>query len=314
MTAEPHTGSCQCGAVAFEADGRHLGAGDLQLLALPAPRLGLAFTPRESFTLLRGEDALTEYTFNRHVIRHQFCRTCGIQTFAYGKMPDGTRDGGDQLQLPRRRRSAGARRPARRRPRVLTRACMRRVWLALRHRLEAAGAGMRRAGARHADRRSRPRARRLRLALLAYPEFRRWADRRRRGRGARPRLLLRPRGAGGDAGGQPHRRRRSSPSTRSTWSTTVRGATLTGRIAERLGRVPPARPDAGAAPARLPRRGHAAGDLPGDRRGHGDRPARRAGRADPRALGALRLHEPAAGRGHAALGLADRRDPRDRLG
>ena len=26
-----------------------------------------------SFTLLRGEDALTEYTFNRHVIRHQFC-------------------------------------------------------------------------------------------------------------------------------------------------------------------------------------------------------------------------------------------------
>jgi len=90
MTAEPHTGSCQCGAVAFEA------VVDISEPAVcncsRCQRLGaiLAFTPRESFTLLRGEDALSEYTFNRHVIRHQFCRTCGIQTFAYGTMPDGT--------------------------------------------------------------------------------------------------------------------------------------------------------------------------------------------------------------------------------
>jgi hypothetical protein len=90
VSVEHHSGSCQCGAVAFEAD-----------LDISQPvtcncsrcqRLGsvLAFAPRDSFTLLRGEDALTEYTFNRHVIRHQFCRTCGIQPFAYGQMPDGT--------------------------------------------------------------------------------------------------------------------------------------------------------------------------------------------------------------------------------
>ena len=55
-------------------------------------RLGsvLAFAPRESFTLLSGEDTLNEYTFNRGVIRHLFCRTCGIESFAYGQMPDGT--------------------------------------------------------------------------------------------------------------------------------------------------------------------------------------------------------------------------------
>jgi hypothetical protein len=87
---EHHHGSCQCGAVAFEAE-----------VDISAPvtcncsrcrRLGsvLAFARRPSFRLLRGEDALTEYTFNRHVIRHQFCHICGIQPFAYGVMPDGT--------------------------------------------------------------------------------------------------------------------------------------------------------------------------------------------------------------------------------
>lgn len=86
-----HTGSCQCGAVAFEAD-----------LSLDSPaicncsrcqRLGsvLVFTPREKFTLLRGQDSLTEYLFNMQVIRHQFCKVCGIQPFAFGTMPDGSR-------------------------------------------------------------------------------------------------------------------------------------------------------------------------------------------------------------------------------
>ena len=50
----------------------------------------LAFAPRSSFRLLSGEDSLTEYLFNRHVIRHQFCRTGGIECFASGQMPDGT--------------------------------------------------------------------------------------------------------------------------------------------------------------------------------------------------------------------------------
>ena len=70
MTAEHHHGSCQCGAVAFDAE-----------VDISAPvtcncsrcqRLGsvLAFTLRDSFTLLSGAESLTEYTFNRNVIRH----------------------------------------------------------------------------------------------------------------------------------------------------------------------------------------------------------------------------------------------------
>ena len=117
MTAAHHSGSCQCGAVAFEAD-----------VDISAPvvcncsrcrRLGsvLAFAPRDAFTLLRGEDALTEYTFNRGVIRHLFCRTCGIESFAYGRMPDGTPmvpinvnclDGVDARALPARHHDGAA--------------------------------------------------------------------------------------------------------------------------------------------------------------------------------------------------------------
>jgi len=90
MTARRYAGSCQCGAVAFEAN---LDVSEpIACNCSRCQRLGsvLAFAPPESFTLLRGEDALTEYLFNRNVIRHQFCRTCGVQPFAYGVGPDGS--------------------------------------------------------------------------------------------------------------------------------------------------------------------------------------------------------------------------------
>src|SRR3546814_15761057 len=50
----------------------------------------LGFFPKDSFTLLTGEDALRSYTFNTHKIDHQFCQTCGTQPFAYGVGPDGS--------------------------------------------------------------------------------------------------------------------------------------------------------------------------------------------------------------------------------
>ena len=35
----------------------------------------------------RGSEALSEYTFNREIVHHQFCRTCGIEPFAFGVRP-----------------------------------------------------------------------------------------------------------------------------------------------------------------------------------------------------------------------------------
>jgi len=50
----------------------------------------LAFAPRQSFVLNSGEDNLSEYLFNKKTIQHLFCKTCGVQSFAYGSMPDGS--------------------------------------------------------------------------------------------------------------------------------------------------------------------------------------------------------------------------------
>ena len=85
------TGSCHCGKVRFEVRGE-----------LPPPiacncsmcgRSGtlLSFVADDAFTLLAGEGALVDYEFNKHVIHHTFCGTCGIKPFARGAKPDGTR-------------------------------------------------------------------------------------------------------------------------------------------------------------------------------------------------------------------------------
>jgi hypothetical protein len=50
----------------------------------------LAFVPADQFTLRSGEDVLTDYQFNHHVIHHLFCRVCGIKSFARGVGRDGS--------------------------------------------------------------------------------------------------------------------------------------------------------------------------------------------------------------------------------
>jgi hypothetical protein len=49
----------------------------------------LTFVPPEQFTLEQGRDNLSDYQFNKHVIHHLFCKTCGIKPFAEGQGPDG---------------------------------------------------------------------------------------------------------------------------------------------------------------------------------------------------------------------------------
>jgi len=39
--------------------------------------------------LLTSEEDAGTYTFNKHVIKHRFCRTCGIHPFAEGIDPKG---------------------------------------------------------------------------------------------------------------------------------------------------------------------------------------------------------------------------------
>jgi hypothetical protein len=75
-----YTGSCHCGAVTFEVDG--------QIESLMACNCSICRRagwllwgiPRASLRV-KGEDNLATYTFNRHVIRHHFCKTCGMHPF-----------------------------------------------------------------------------------------------------------------------------------------------------------------------------------------------------------------------------------------
>ena len=46
--------------------------------------------PRSAFRLVKGEDALTTYTFNTGTAKHRFCRVCGIKSFYVPRSnPDG---------------------------------------------------------------------------------------------------------------------------------------------------------------------------------------------------------------------------------
>jgi hypothetical protein len=85
-----YEGGCHCGRVAYEVDvdlGRMVTCN-----CSYCQRRGsvLAFAPAQSFTLLKGEDALSEYRFHTRQIQHLFCESCGIESFARAAMPDGT--------------------------------------------------------------------------------------------------------------------------------------------------------------------------------------------------------------------------------
>lgn len=91
MAGTTHEGGCHCGAVRFSVE------------VPPTPEVedcncsicrmsGFLhlIVPKRAFTLLRGEDALTTYTFNTGVAKHLFCRTCGIKPFYIPRSnPDG---------------------------------------------------------------------------------------------------------------------------------------------------------------------------------------------------------------------------------
>lgn len=84
MSQQTYTGSCQCGAVAIEVDV------DLDMTRTcncsRCQRLGAvwAYAPLDKLRVLRGEDALTTFTFNRKLGQHKFCKICGIEPFATG--------------------------------------------------------------------------------------------------------------------------------------------------------------------------------------------------------------------------------------
>lgn len=84
-----YQGSCHCGAVAFEVEGEIDGA--LACNCSMCRRKGslLWFVARDQLRLRTPDEAAATYTFNKHVIKHRFCPTCGIHPYGEGVDPKG---------------------------------------------------------------------------------------------------------------------------------------------------------------------------------------------------------------------------------
>lgn len=86
-----YTGGCHCGKVRYEA------STDLAMVmscnCSICTKKGhlLTFVPTDQFKLLSGAEDVADYQFNKHVIHHLFCKTCGIQSYAEGVGRDGAK-------------------------------------------------------------------------------------------------------------------------------------------------------------------------------------------------------------------------------
>lgn len=90
MNPTTYHGSCHCGAVRFTANADLAHAITCNCSMCRRAGSILAFVPAADFNLETSEDALTDYQFNKKVIHHLFCKTCGIKAFGRGKGPDGS--------------------------------------------------------------------------------------------------------------------------------------------------------------------------------------------------------------------------------
>lgn len=84
-----YRGSCHCGQVAFEVEGEIQGAMACNCSICVRKGTLMWFVPREKLHLLTPDGAASTYTFNKHLIQHRFCPTCGIHPYAEATGPDG---------------------------------------------------------------------------------------------------------------------------------------------------------------------------------------------------------------------------------
>lgn len=85
-----YEGGCHCGAVRYRVTMALDRAITCNCSICQKTGTVLSFVPAARFSLLQGEDALTDYQWGKKRIHHLFCRRCGVRSFARGAMPDGT--------------------------------------------------------------------------------------------------------------------------------------------------------------------------------------------------------------------------------
>lgn len=84
-----YQGSCHCGQIAFEVEGDIPEVMSCNCSMCQRKGTLMWFVPRDSIKLLTPPENMSTYTFNKHVIQHRFCSTCGIHPFGEAPAPDG---------------------------------------------------------------------------------------------------------------------------------------------------------------------------------------------------------------------------------
>jgi hypothetical protein len=86
-----HSGGCHCGRVRFEVIApANLEVADCNCSICAKSGYLHLIVPADRFKLTQGREALTTYSFNSHVAKHNFCSVCGIKSFYVPRsQPDG---------------------------------------------------------------------------------------------------------------------------------------------------------------------------------------------------------------------------------
>lgn len=84
-----YQGSCHCGNISFDVEGELNEVMSCNCSHCQRKGYLLWFVPRDKLQLKSPDSALATYTFNKHVIRHHFCPTCGCAPFGFGTDPQG---------------------------------------------------------------------------------------------------------------------------------------------------------------------------------------------------------------------------------
>ena len=74
-------GGCHCGAVRFKVLIDRYIVDDCNCSICRKKGFLHLIVPPENFTLLKGKDVLSNYTFNTKIAQHTFCSICGIHSF-----------------------------------------------------------------------------------------------------------------------------------------------------------------------------------------------------------------------------------------
>lgn len=85
-----YAGGCHCGRVRYEVETALEPIIECNCSICQKRGALWTFVKPSQFTMLSGEEALSDYQFNKKVIHHLFCRDCGVASFARGRSPNGS--------------------------------------------------------------------------------------------------------------------------------------------------------------------------------------------------------------------------------